>query len=118
MKELFEYIQQNKPVALLAPSFVVDFEYPDSIKKLRALGCSEVVELTFAAKLINNKYHEHFKTPQDHVRICSNCPTVVQYIKNKFPEHKDKLMPIASPMIMMSRFIKKQQGKETKTLFI
>ena len=117
-KQLFEYISTEKPIALLAPSFPVDFTYPEIISILESLGCSKVVELTYAAKLINNKYHEHFKNRPEQARICTNCPTIVQYIKNKHPEHKDKLMPIASPMIVMSRFLKKEHGTQTKTLFI
>ncbi|MDD3262638.1 MAG: [Fe-Fe] hydrogenase large subunit C-terminal domain-containing protein [Candidatus Absconditabacteria bacterium] len=118
MKKLLEFIQINKPVALLAPSFPVDFNYPEIISILKGLGCAKVVELTYAAKLINKQYHEHLKNHPEQQRICSNCPTIVQYIKNKFPEHKDKLMPIASPMIIMSRFVKKQYGDNTKTLFV
>jgi len=118
MEKLLEFIQSNKPVVLLAPSFPVDFTYPEIIWILKSLGCWKIVELTYAAKLINNQYHEHFKNNSEHARICSNCPTIVQYIKNKFPQHKDKLIPIASPMIIMSRFIKKQYGPETKTLFV
>jgi len=37
MKELFEFIQNNKPVALLAPSFPVDFNYPEIINILKTL---------------------------------------------------------------------------------
>jgi iron only hydrogenase large subunit-like protein len=118
MKKLLEFIQINKPVALLAPSFPVDFNYPEIISILKWLWCAKVVELTYAAKLINKQYHEHLKNHPEQQRICSNCPTIVQYIKNKFPEHKDKLMPIASPMIIMSRFVKKQYGDNTKTLFV
>lgn len=118
MQNLLEYLQQNKPIALLAPSFPVDFEFPEIIQILKTLGCTKVVELTYAAKLINNQYREHFKQYPEQTRICSNCPTIVQYIKNKHPEHKNKLMPIASPMIIMSRFLKKQYWENTKTLFV
>ncbi len=118
MEKFLSFIQQNKPVALLAPSFPVDFDYPDIINILKWLWCEKVVELTYAAKLINNQYHQHFKNHPEQAWICSNCPTIVQYIKNKFPQHKDKLMPIASPMIIMSRFIKKQYWENTKTLFV
>ncbi len=118
IKEVFNYIQINKPIALLAPSFPVDFEYPDIIEILRTIWCSQVVELTYAAKLINKKYHEILEQEWDKTRICSNCPTVVQYIKNKYPAYKENLVPIASPMIVMSRFLKKQLGSEIKTIFI
>lgn len=118
MQKILDFIQKNKPVALLAPSFPVDFEYPEIINILRWLWCEKVVELTYAAKLVNKQYQELFQNHPDQARICTNCPTIVQYIQNKHPNHKDKLAPIASPMIVMSRFIKKTYGEDTKTIFI
>lgn len=118
VKAILNFIQKNKPVALLAPSFPIDFECPDIINMLKWLGCAKVVELTYAAKLINNQYCDHLKNNPEQARICTNCPTIVQYIKNKFPQHKDKLMPIGSPMLIMNRFIKEQYGQSTKTLFV
>jgi hypothetical protein len=35
MQKLLDFIQENKSIALLAPSFPVDFEYPDIINILK-----------------------------------------------------------------------------------
>jgi hypothetical protein len=35
MQKLLDFIQKNKAIALLAPSFPVDFEYPDIINILK-----------------------------------------------------------------------------------
>jgi iron only hydrogenase large subunit-like protein len=67
-----------------------------------------VVELTYAAKIINMKYHELIKSDPTKQRICTNCPTIVKYVKNKYPQHADKLIDIGSPMVIMSRFVKKE----------
>lgn len=101
VQEIAEYIKSNKTIALLAPSFPVDFEYPKIVKQLRAIGFDKVVELTYAAKLINHEYHELLASDENKQVICTNCPTVTQYIARKFPQHKDKLANIASPMVIM-----------------
>ena len=111
-------IRSWKRIVLLAPSFPVDFSYPQIIIDLKKIWFSKIVELTYAAKLINIHYHELFQNNPKITQICSNCPTIVQYIKNKYPQYKKNLTSIASPMIIMSRVIKKEFWSETKTIFI
>jgi len=120
LKEILNVLNNEKTIALLAPSFVIDFSYPDIIFELRRMGFSKVVELTYAAKLINLKYHHLIRENIDNDKqfICSNCPTIVKIIENSYPEHKDKITNIASPMIVMSRFVKREFGSNYKTIFI
>lgn len=117
LQEIISYCQNNKVIALLAPTFPIDFSYPKIILDLKKIWCEKVVELTYAAKLINQQYRNLLKT-SDKQRICTNCPALVNIIKNKYPQHKEKLANIASPMIIMSRIVKEQFGKEYKTIFI
>jgi iron only hydrogenase large subunit-like protein len=123
IKEMITVLKTEKTIALLAPSFVVDFTYPDVVFELRRMGFCKVVELTYAAKLINLKYHHIIKDDEVHNGgkkqfICSNCPSVVKLVENKFPEHKEKLINVASPMVLMSRFVKREFGSNYKTIFI
>ena len=118
IKDLINKIKQQKTIALLAPSFPIDFEFPKIINQLKEIGFDKVVELTYAAKLINQKYHKIIKENPENQYICTNCPTVTKYIFTKYPQHKDKLINIASPMVIMSRFIKKEYWDEYKTIFI
>jgi len=118
VEKIFEYIWSKKTIALLAPSFSVDFLYPDIVKKLRCIGFDRVVELTYAAKLINHKYRELLLFDEKKQIICTNCPTVAQYIFHKYPQHKHKLANIASPMVLMSRIAKKTFGDNFNTVFI
>ena len=77
-KDLTNY----KCIALLAPSFVVNFSYPNIIRRLKKLGFDKVVELTFGAKMLNRDYHEILKNNKDKMLISSPCPGIVNTIKN------------------------------------
>lgn len=112
----FPLNKKNKYVAMLAPSFIVDFSYPDIISQLKQLGFDKVVELTFGAKMVNREYHKILDKSEDLV-ISSVCPGVVETIKNKVPKYKKNLILIDSPMIAMAKVCKKTYSKH-KVVFI
>lgn len=118
LKEIIKTLQTEKTICLLAPSFPVDFAFPDIILDIRAMGFSKVLELTYAAKLINYRYIETLKENPDKQYICGNCPTIVKMVENKYPEHKDKIIDVASPMVVMARFVKREFGEDYKTIFV
>ncbi len=115
---LLDALQHEKIISLLAPSFPVDFQYPKIILDLRRMGVESVVELTYAAKLINMEYERILTTYPDKRYICANCPTIVKLIEARYPELKNNLIDVGSPMVIMDRFVKKTYGPEYKTLFI
>lgn len=118
LENVIKVLDEGKTICLLAPSFPVDFEYPQIIMDLKGIGFTKVVELTYAAKMINIHYHDLIEKNPEKQWICTNCPTIVKYIANKYPQHKDKLIDIASPMVIMSRFVKKEYGADRKTVFV
>jgi ferredoxin hydrogenase len=110
-----------KMVALVAPSFVVSFEYPQFIHQLRDLGFDKVVELTFGAKMINREYHEQLslkkKGRRETLLISTTCPGITAIVKEKYPQYVKNLILIDSPMIAMAKICKKVYPKH-KTCFI
>lgn len=118
LQNIADALRKEKVVGLLAPSFPVDFPYPEIIINLKKIGCEKVVELTYAAKLINMEYENILKQDHNKQYICPNCPTIVMMINAKYPELKEDIINVASPMVVMHRFVKKQYGPEWKTLFI
>jgi iron only hydrogenase large subunit-like protein len=108
--------ENQKTIALVAPSFIVDFDYPVFIWRLKKLGFDKVVELTFGAKMINRDYHKLLKKSKGLI-ISSPCPGITTTIKNKFPELKDRLVKVDSPMIAMAK-ISKKFFPEHKTIFL
>jgi iron only hydrogenase large subunit-like protein len=97
---------KGKYLAMLAPSFIVDFPYPSIISQLKEIGFDKVVELTFGAKMINRDYHKLLENP-DKILISSVCPGIVDFIKNKLPQYKKNLILVDSPMIAMAKICKK-----------
>jgi iron only hydrogenase large subunit-like protein len=108
-----------KLIALVAPSFACEFEYPSFIAQLKKLGFDKVVELTFGAKLVNHEYHKILENPKnkDKLWIASVCPATVEFVKTKYPDYIKNLMPVDSPMIAMAKVCKKFYPKH-KTIFI
>ena len=118
LQAISDILCETKLVWLLAPSFPVDFEYPQIILDLKKIGVDKIVELTYAAKLINMEYERILKENPDKRYICPNCPTIVKMIEFKYPELKEFIIDVASPMVVMDRFVKKEYWPEYKTLFL
>lgn len=108
-------------LAMLAPSFVADFNYPEIIHELHCLGFDKVVELTFGAKLINKEYHRILskceKNNENCLRISSVCPGLVEFIKQMYPQYESSLMKVDSPMIATAKVCKKEYPNH-KIVFI
>ncbi len=118
LQALIDVLHKEKIVCLLAPSFPVDFAYPEIILNLKMIWCEKVVELTYAAKLINEEYEKIIKADPDKQYICPNCPTIVKMIEVKYPELKTHIINVASPMVIMNRFVKDTYWPKYQTLFV
>ena len=101
-----EIKNKGKLVAMLAPCFVAQFDYPQILQQLKDLGFDKVVELTFAAKIVNHKYNQILKKSKK-FNISTVCPGIVQTILTKFPNYIENLIPIYSPMIVMGKICRR-----------
>jgi iron only hydrogenase large subunit-like protein len=115
-KILSELNNRKKMVAMIAPSFVCDFEFPKIIIQLRALGFDKIVELTFGEKMVNREYHKNLSASNELV-ISSACPGIVNTIKNSFPKYEKNIVKVDSPMVAMAKICKKNFPKH-KVVFI
>lgn len=118
LKSVVDALQKEKTICLLAPSFPVDFGFPDIILDLRKMGFTKIVELTYAAKLINYKYISIINENPEKQFICGNCPTIVKIIENQYADFKENILDVASPMVVMARFVKREFGEDYKTIFV
>lgn len=101
----------KKIIAMLAPSYIVDFNYPEIINILRNMGIDKVTELTFGAKMINGAYHRILRTHPDKMFISSACPVIVTLVKTKYQKYKQNLVPVVSPLVATARILKKNYSK-------
>jgi len=85
----------------------------------RSLGFDYVSEVSFGADLVAREYHKrHFARKNQSGEISSDCPAIVFYIKHYHPQLVGALTPVASPMVAMSRVMKKKYGNDLKIVFI
>ena len=118
LQEKINLIKNNESVAMLAPTFAIDFKYPRIIGMLRGLGFKEVTELTFGARMVNWAYANYVKAnPKQELFISSPCPTVVALVKNQYPELVKYLIPVVSPMAAMAK-VHKKFNPNCKVIFI
>lgn len=118
-EKVLNLIRNNKNVyCLIAPSFPIDFKYPNIINALKKLGFSKITELTFGARMTNYYYLKYIKeNPDQKYYITTPCPTVITLIKNKYPELEKYLLKYDSPLIATAKIIKKHNPKY-KIVFI
>ena len=118
LQEITKLIKDEKSIVMLAPTFPIDFEYPNIIGMLRELGFNFVTELTYGARMVNWSYVKYIEdNPDQKYFIASPCPMVVAMIESQYPELKSYLVPIVSPMSSMAKIYKKHHP-DHKVIFV
>ena len=122
-KEVGALLKSGLPVAaLIAPSFPAEFaEFQDPhelIGMIRALGFNYVCEVAFGADLVAMKFREVISDAGHPAVISSDCPAVVYYVRHYHPDLVPSLAKVASPMVAMTRVVKKKYGPDLRTVFI
>lgn len=113
---------KNKIAACIAPSFPAEFEEIQNHKALvgmiRKLGFDFVTEVSFGADIVAREYEKMIKESDYEGDISSDCPAIVYFIRHYHPDIVPYLAPIASPMVAMTRVMKKKHGDDLKVVFI
>ena len=112
---------KTETAAIIAPSFPAEFQeltdYRQLIGMIRSLGFKHVLEVSFGADLVADRYKKLVEESKDYY-ISSDCPSIVNYIKHYHPNLVDNLAPIVSPMVAMSRVVHARYGNDVKIVFI
>ena len=115
IKELLNLIEKkSKMVAMLAPSFPVDFSYSEIAGTLKRLGFKYVVEVATGAIKTNQQLHALLKLYPHKRYITNPCPSIVRLVKNKYPHLAPFLTPIDSPMIATAKIVAKKHPSYKK----
>jgi iron only hydrogenase large subunit-like protein len=97
--------KKEKMVAMLAPSFPIDFDYPEIIGMLKRLGFDYVVEVARGAIETNKQLNELIERNPDNRYISNPCPTIVRMIRRQHPELLSFLTQIDSPMVATAKIV-------------
>jgi iron only hydrogenase large subunit-like protein len=121
VKKLLE--KNQDVVALVAPSFPAEFSDLDDhrvlVGMIKELGFKYVTEVSFGADLVADKFKRLItREGEDKYYITSDCPSIVNFIRLYHPDLTDKLAPIVSPMVAMSKVVRERYGQEKPVVFI
>ena len=113
---------ESKIAAIVAPSFPAEFsdlgDYKIMVGMIRALGFDFVNEVAFGADLVAKEYEKLLDDKSQKPHISSDCPAIVYYIEHYHPQLVPSLANITSPMVAVTRALRKLHGEELKVVFI
>ncbi|MCA1741231.1 MAG: hypothetical protein LC630_01920, partial [Bacteroidales bacterium] len=112
----------GKKAALVAPSFPAEFhdviDHKKVVGMIRALGFDYVVEVSFGADLVAHRYRNLINEAGAENYISSDCPAIVSFIRFYHPDLTRNLIPVVSPMVAMTRVMRKKHGDDLSVVFI
>ncbi|MGE5318321.1 MAG: [Fe-Fe] hydrogenase large subunit C-terminal domain-containing protein [Chloroflexota bacterium] len=114
--------EKGKVAAIIAPSFPAEFNeimnHRLLVSMIRAIGFHYVAEVAFGADLVAREYKKVFENEPAMPVITSDCPAIVSYIERYHPNLIESMASVVSPMVAMSRVMKKKYGEDLKIVFI
>lgn len=109
-------------VAIAGPSISGEFDditdYRKFVQMIKALGFRYVHGSSFGVDLIAREYAKLFRNSKGKYYLTTTCPVVVAFIEKYHPDLVANLAPIVSPMIAISRVVRKKYGKQVKVVYI
>lgn len=112
----------GKKAAIIAPSFPAEFhdvaDYRKVVGMIRAMGFDYVSEVSFGADLVAHRYRNLISEAGDTNYISSDCPAIVSFIRYYHPDLTPELIPVVSPMVAMTRVMRKKYGDDLSVVFI
>jgi Na+-translocating ferredoxin:NAD+ oxidoreductase RNF subunit RnfB len=109
-------------VAVTGPSISGEFadisDYRKFVQMIKALGFKYVHGSSFGVDLVAREYAELFNKNKGKYYLTTTCPVVVSYIEKYHPDLVPNLAPIVSPMIAITRVVRKKYGPKVKVVYI
>ena len=113
---------KEKCVAIVDPSISGEFgditDYRKFVQMLKALGFSEVNDVSFGVDLVAKRYFNLFGDFKGRYYLTSNDPVIVAYIEKYHPNLINNLAPIVSPMIATAKVVRAKYGDKIKVVYI
>lgn len=111
LDKIKDFLRNGTVVASVAPSFVSSFDcdgFGAMSIALAKLGFSFAEETAVGANVVTEAYAKLLDTHEYKNFITSACPAINRMIQLYYPKALQYLAPIASPMVMHARMLKKR----------
>ncbi|TCN67567.1 [Fe-Fe] hydrogenase large subunit C-terminal domain-containing protein [Acetobacteroides hydrogenigenes] len=123
IEECFALINSGGLVAALCePSISAEFpditDYRKFSQMLRAVGFTNVYEVSFGVDLVAKEYNSLLKEFRGKYFITSLCPSMVSLVEKYYPELVPNLAPIATPMVASAKVVKLIHSNKIKVVYI
>lgn len=106
-------------VAPSAPAYFGVRVFSQLEEALRALGFAAAGETAYGAEMVGIAHRELVDAePSRWPIITSSCPVVVNLIERYYPDLVGHLAPIASPMVVHARWLRRRHGDGAVIVFI
>lgn len=114
--------KNTKVYAVIAPAISSQFTYAkigQVVSGIKKLGFHDVIEAALGADIVAAHEAKEFAESIEDKKVFTSscCPAFVSYIKKNYPMLEDKISTSVSPMIAVSRLIKKMD-ENAKVVFI
>lgn len=119
----WEDLKKGKKITVItAPSFVTNHysKYKSFFGYLKSLGVNFIYDVSIGADITIWAYIKYIKENKSNANflISQPCPSIVSYIEKYAPNLIKKLIPVQSPSINLSIYLKKQLSNTDKIAFI
>jgi len=115
-------LRGDAPVAaLLAPSYVAEFDSADPgqvVAALRAVGFEYVVEVARGADLVSAEYVKLLREHPEGSWIATACPAIVERVRKYHPSLTGRLAPVVSPMVAAAVEARRLYGDSLRSVFV
>lgn len=122
VSEIKKAIASSKEVIVsLSPTFPGAFETTEMgqmITALKDLGFDRVEETAVGGDLVIEAYEKYLGTTEKDNVIATTCPSTNYLIEKYYPELRDKMIPIISPMMAHGKLLKKAYGSDSHVVYI
>lgn len=109
--------EHKDATAIVAPAFIAEFSPEELFNILNDLGFSRAVEVAEGAVVVNKQLEDMIEKNPSSRFITSPCPSMVRFIKVKYPELMSYLAPLDSPMSATAKLVRAKYP-ETAIVFV
>jgi PAS domain S-box-containing protein len=112
-------LKKKKVVVSIAPSYAGIYDDSEKvIGALHELGIYAVEETGVGAELVTDLYNKYIMNHGNQNHITSCCPSVNMLIRKFYPELRNNLIPVDSPMVLHSKILKEIYGQNSFVVFL